>query len=140
VANWDHSRFVFGVVMILYCCGCVEEVQARLTNGYEIYPHRKDLFNIPFWRCDSCGNFVGCHYKTKNRTAPLGCIPTKELKKARMHIHEILDPLWKSGKFKRNALYKKLTVEFGWSYHTAKIRTVEEARDIYRFILNLSKQ
>ena len=125
--------------MQLYCCGCLDEVKVRLTSGCEIYPHRQDLSNLPFWKCDKCNNFVGCHHKTKNRIAPLGCVPTKELKSARSHIHKILDPLWKSGEFKRNALYKLISKQFGWAYHTAKIRSIEEAREIYRFILTITK-
>lgn len=123
------------IVMEIRCCGCNKRrVNARLTNGKEIYPHRKDLHSLPFWKCDDCGNFVGCHHKTKNRTQPLGCIPTPEIKNARKHIHQILDPLWKSGKYKRGYLYQLITERFGWKYHTAQIRSVEEAREIYKFI------
>lgn len=118
----------------IHCCDCGDKVQARLTDGREIYPHRPDLYALPFWKCDSCGNFVGCHHKTKNRTQPLGCIPTPEIKEARKHIHAILDPIWKSGKMKRNEIYKKLSDELGWKYHTAQIRSVEEARKVYRIV------
>lgn len=130
---WDFS-------MELYCCACERKVNPRLTDGSEIYPHRKDLYQLPFWKCDECGNFVGCHHKTENRTRPLGCIPTPEIKKARSHIHKILDPLWKSGRFKRSDLYGILSEKLGWKYHTAKIRSIEEARDIYRIILDIRKQ
>lgn len=118
----------------IWCCGCGEKVQARLTSGAEIYPHRKDLADLPFWKCDTCGNFVGCHHKTKNRTQPLGCIPTPEIKKARQHIHALLDPIWQSGKMKRQEIYKVLSDELGWKYHTAQIRSVEEARKVYRIV------
>ncbi len=64
--------------MLIYCCGCNEKIKARLTNGEEIYPHRTDLYLLPFWKCDSCGNFVGCHHKTDNPTKPLGCIPSHQ--------------------------------------------------------------
>ena len=120
--------------MKLHCCGCDEEVQARLTDGKEIYPHRQDLFDLPFWKCDVCGNFVGCHHKTSNRTSPLGCIPTPEIKRARQHIHALLDPIWESGKMKRKELYKAISSELGWNYHTAKIRSIEEARKAYRVV------
>ena len=69
------------------------DVEVRLTNGAEIYPHRKDLSELPFWKCDTCGNFVGCHHKTGDPTKPLGVIPTSEIKRARQHIHRILDPI-----------------------------------------------
>lgn len=61
----------------IFCCCCENDVHARLTDGREIYPHRHDLYSLPFWRCDGCGNHVGCHHKTKDRTRPLGVIPTR---------------------------------------------------------------
>ena len=85
-------------VKMIYCCGCGCDVQARLTNGKEIYPHRMDLDEVPFWKCDKCGNYVGCHHKTKQRTSPTGCIPTSEIRALRVQIHNIIDPLWKSVK------------------------------------------
>ena len=121
-------------MMVIYCCSCSKEINARLTDGKEIYPHRTDLHSLPFWKCDDCKNFVGCHHKTKDRTKPLGCIPTKELKNARQHIHAILDPIWKNGKISRVDIYKMISKHIGREYHTAEIRTIEEARDIYRFV------
>ena len=119
-------------VMRVWCCGCGCDVDARLTDGREIYPHRADLRSLPFWRCDTCGNFVGCHHKTKNRTAPLGCIPTPELKEARKHLHALIDPIWQSGRMGRRELYEAISREVGWNYHTAKTRTIEEARAAYK--------
>ncbi len=119
----------------IWCCGCNAEVSARLTDGREIYPHRRDLSDLPFWRCDSCGNFVGCHHKTTNRTNPLGVIPTPEIKNARQHIHRVLDPIWKSGRKPRKALYAEIADRLGRSeYHTADIRSVDYARRVYRVI------
>lgn len=120
--------------MLIRCCGCEKKVESRLTDGGEIYPHRPDLKSLPFWKCDACGDYVGCHHKTKNRTQPLGCIPTPEIKNARQHIHKLLDPIWQSGKMKRKELYKILSDRLGWKYHTANIRSVEEAREVYRII------
>lgn len=126
--------------MNLYCCGCGKDVSARLTGGREIYPRRPDLFDLPFWRCDACKNFVGCHHKTKNPTAPLGCIPTPEIKNARNHIHALLDPLWQGGKMNRRALYAEISKRVEWNYHTAKIRSVEEARKVYRIVRDIAKE
>ena len=120
--------------MEIYCCECKKEVDARLTDGAEIYPHRPDLHTLPFWKCDSCKNYVGCHHKTKNRTKPLGCIPNQQIKNARKKIHKILDPLWRSGRVDRKALYNAISEHIGWTYHTAKIRSIADARKIYRFI------
>lgn len=126
--------------MELYCCACAKKIEARLTDGTEIYPHRKDLRSLPFWKCDTCKNYVGCHHKTKNRTQPLGIIPTKELRAARGHIHKIVDPLWESGKVSRNKLYAMISKALGWQYHTAMIRSVEEAREVYAVVKKLSKE
>lgn len=119
----------------IYCCGCQSSVEARLTDGREVYPHRKDLAELPFWSCDACGNFVGCHHKTRDRTRPLGCIPTPEIKAARQHIHKVLDPIWRSGRFGRRELYSMIAHMLGIEeYHTAEIRSVEQAREVYRIV------
>jgi hypothetical protein len=122
--------------MLIYCCACKREVKARLTNGSEIYRARKDLHSLPFWKCDRCKNYVGCHHKTANRTKPLGNIPTKELRNARQHIHAILDPLWrcKCQCNRREEIYKELSNKLGYDYHTAEIKDIEEARKVWHLI------
>jgi len=124
--------------MIIYCCGCKKKIDARLTDGSEIYPHRSDLISLPFWKCDACHNYVGCHHKTSNRTQPLGCIPTSEIKNARKHIHKLLDPIWQSGGHKRVDIYKQISEKLGFRYHTANIRSIEEARDVYKIIREIA--
>lgn len=116
----------------IYCCGCARDVNARLTDGREVYPHRPDLSGLPFWKCDDCGNFVGCHHKTRQRTKPLGVIATREIKDARIKIHALIDPIWRSGKMQRSALYGKISAQIGKPYHSGEIRSIEEAREIYR--------
>ena len=113
--------------MKIYCCGCSQDTEANLVSGKEIYPHRPDLYSLPFWKCPVCNNFVGCHHKTKNRTQPLGSIPTPQIRQARKNIHAVLDPLWKSGKMKRSELYSTLSEIIGRQYHTAEINTMDEA-------------
>ena len=124
----------------IYCCACKKDVSARLISGAEVYPHRQDLHNLPFWTCDNCGNFVGCHHKTSNPTNPLGVIPCSQMKEYRKKIHQILDPLWKSGKMSRSAVYKMVSDKVGWEYHTAKIRTLREAKDIVSIAENISAE
>lgn len=121
----------------IHCCGCAREVPARLTDGREIYPHRPDLHALPFWRCDACGNFVGCHHQTANRTAPLGCIPTPELKAARKKLHALIDPIWQGGRMRRREVYAAISRQLGYSYHTAETRTLDEARAAYRAALEI---
>lgn len=123
----------------IYCCGCQSHVEARLTDGGEIYPHREDLQSLPFWKCDACGNHVGCHHKTSNPTAPLGYIPTPELRDARKHLHALIDPLWKSGRVRRKAIYEAISRDVGWKYHTAKTKSVDEARAAYRAALKFAR-
>lgn len=121
----------------LWCCNCNTEVKARLTNGKEVYNHIPKLHTLPFWKCDECNGIVGCHYKTNTPTKPLGCIPSPEIKNARKEIHKILDPLWEEKIYSRNDIYKMLTNYLGYTYHTAEIKNIEEARKIWRFIKSL---
>lgn len=125
----------------IYCCGCQREMTAQLVDGRKIYPHRPDLADLPFWECIVCGLFVGCHHKTKDRTRPLGCIPTKEIKAARQHIHRILDPIWKGKLMPRGKVYSRIAKAIGKEeYHTAEIRSVEEAREVYRAVQAIRRE
>src|SRR4051812_9276717 len=126
--------------ILLYCCGCSLDISARLTDGREVYPHRPDLYDLPFWKCDACGNHVGCHHQTKDRIRPLGVIPTPEMKRARQHIHAILDPLWKSGRLKRGDVYATLHEVLGHPYHTGELRTIQEARVVYKAVRSIQKR
>ncbi len=126
--------------MRIFCCGCQTIVKPRITTGEEIYPHRPDLYKLPFWICDACKNYVGCHHKSSNPTKPLGNIPTAELRNARKHIHAILDPLWKSGKMKRGRVYRAISDELGYQYHTAEIKTIDEARRVWMIVDRLRKE
>ena len=123
----------------IWCCGCGDHVSARLTDGSEIYPHRSDLTEIPFWKCDSCGNFVGCHHKTRDRTKPLGSIPTPELREARKQLHFLIDPLWRNGRRSRKALYAAISMKLGREYHTAEVNTIEEANKVREIVQILVK-
>jgi hypothetical protein len=123
--------------MIIYCCGCKIDIEARLTNGKEIYPHRPDLGHLPFWKCDKCKNYVGCHHKTRNSTKPLGNIPTKELIACRKKIHALMDPLWLKRTYKRNFIYNHLSMQLGYFYHTAEIKEVKEAEKVIEILKKL---
>lgn len=124
----------------IWCCTCQREVFARLTSGSEIYPRRNDLADIPFWKCDTCGEYVGCHYKTADKYRPLGVISTREIKNARKHIHALLDPMWRSGQVSRKNAYAYISRRVGKTYHTGEIKSVDEARAVYKMILELKKE
>lgn len=120
--------------MIIYCCNCNKAIIGRLTNGKEIYPHRKDLYKLPFWKCDCCNQFVGCHHKSNEPTMPLGCIPSPEIKYARQIIHTQLDIMWEN-KEQRTAIYTYLSKMLGYTYHTADIKHMGEI-DRVLYLLN----
>lgn len=124
----------------IYCTGCGEDVEARLTTGKERYPHRPDLYELPFWKCDTCLGYVGCHHKTNNPTSPLGYIATPAILDARKKIHALLDPLWKSGKIKRGQAYAYVTKRLGKTYHNGEIKSIEEAREIYKIVGQLHNE
>jgi hypothetical protein len=116
----------------IWCCQCQSDVTARLTDGAECYPHRIDLASLPFWKCDACAGFVGCHHKTQSRTRPLGHIADAAMRKARARIHELIDPEWQSGRFSRRGLYARIGRALGREYHTAELRSLKEADAVYR--------
>ena len=93
------SKIREGETMLIYCCNCNKEVDCYLTNGEEIYPHRQDLYNLKFYKCPHCGGYVGTH---KGKETPLGVIASTEIKKNRIKIHSLLDPLWKTKNIKEN--------------------------------------
>ena len=111
----------------IYCCGCKRSVVARLTSGVELYPFRPDLSALPFWICDTCQSYVGCHNKTKTPTKPLGVLATSEIIQKRKAIHRIIDPLWKTGKMKRKQVYGEMSRRLGYAFHSAEIRSVGQA-------------
>ena len=124
----------------IYCCECKNQSEVHLVGGDVIYPHRPDLYCKNFWKCLKCNNYVGCHDNSKNPTKEMGFIAGKEMKKARQFIHALLDPMWKGHKdrTKRGFIYNLIADELGKKeYHTAKIKTIEEAREVYKMLQNI---
>lgn len=126
--------------MKIYCTGCEQDVEARLTNGAERYPHRPDLAELPFWTHDGCDTWVGCHHKTSKPTRPLGFLATKEMFAYRSTIHDIIDPLWQYNHMKRGQVYAYMTRELGYQYHTGEIKTVKEAKRVFHIAEKLQKK
>lgn len=112
--------------MNIWCVQCQKEVDANLITGDVIYPHRFDLAHKYFYKCPNCGNYVGCH---PNTIKALGCIPTDELRRARMEVHNKFDYLWKCRVHKRADIYKVLSKHFGYNYHNGNTKSVEECRE-----------
>lgn len=117
--------------MKIFCINCNKDIEAVLTSGKEIYTHRTDLYNLKFYKCPICKNYVGCH---KGTDKPLGCIPTKQLKQARMKAHNYIDKYWKTGICKRKEIYKILSNHFGYEYHNGNTKTIEECEEAIKVI------
>ena len=126
--------------MNIYCTGCEKDVEARLTDGKERYPHRPDLAKLPFWHCDTCGAWVGTHWKTSKPKTPMGTLATPEMLEARKAIHALIDPIWKSGDVPRAKLYAFITRKTGKQYHTGELRTMDEAREVWKIAAELNNQ
>ena len=117
--------------MLIYCCKCNREVNAELTKGNIIYPHRPDLYSKNFYTCPHCKNYVGCHPGT---TRPLGVIPTPEIRIARHRLHVFMDPLWRNKQISRMKLYKLISKELGYTFHVGNIKSVSDCFMIYDIV------
>ena len=111
--------------MIVTCDYCGNP--AELVGGLVIYPHRPDLSNLRFWRCEPCRAYVGTH-KNSRTHAPLGRLATAELRTLKMSVHARFDPLWKSGQLSRSAAYAKLAAGIGIEQRKCHIGMFDEAR------------
>jgi len=126
--------------MKIYCMGCEQVVDARLSSGAERYPHRPDLAAIPFWTHDACGTWVGCHHKTDKPTRPLGILCTAEMLKWRVAIHDLIDPIWQNKHMKRGQIYAYMNRELGYVFHTGEIRTIDEAKRVFHIAEKLQQK
>lgn len=70
-----------------YCCR-----PTVLVHGRDLYPHLEHLADKPFYYCEPCVAWVGCHYGT---TEPLGRLANAELRKAKGNAHNAFDRIWK---------------------------------------------
>ena len=112
--------------MNIYCCSCEEDVEAKLVQGVDMFPVRDDLGEKYYWQCPECGCFTGTHEGSKKHK-PLGSIATREIKQYRMNLHDLIDPLWKSKYMTRKQVYKLISDELGYTYHTGDVGSVEDA-------------
>lgn len=72
------------------------------VSGDVIYPHRPDLRKKLFYQCEPCDAYVGTHQKSGE---PLGLPANRELRHARMRAHAAFDPVWRSGRMRRDLAY-----------------------------------
>ena len=96
-----------------------------LVTGDVIYPYRPDLRGKHFYRCPTCGAYVGCHPGT---TTPLGSVASAALRDARGRAHHAFDPLWKSGYLSRHGAYRWLADQLGVPRGECHIGMFDEAQ------------
>jgi hypothetical protein len=66
--------------------------KTAIVSGKEIYPHRKDLYSLRFYKCSPCDAYVGIH---KGTDKPFGRLANAELRKWKMKAHAAFDPIWR---------------------------------------------
>jgi len=115
-------------------CGAKSKLQsnALVYNGRE-YGNGKIFLCERF---PACRGYVGTH----NDGRPLGTIVDKDTKDLRIQVHAIIDPLWKSGQYKRGEVYRRIADALGKdTYHTGET-TAEECREILKTVPALFKK
>lgn len=98
---------------------------SKLVGGEVIYPHRPDLYDKQFYRCEPCDAYVGCHGKTKK---PLGRLANAGLRKLKMAAHRSFDRLWKDGEMGRSDAYAWLAEQLDIPGDECHIGMFDEAR------------
>jgi len=73
------------VVMCPYC-----DRKAELINSIEIY---KWASLGMLWICRLCDAYIGTHCNNP-RNLPLGRLANKKLRKLKIEVHKVFDPLW----------------------------------------------
>ena len=114
--------------MSVKCGECQQN--CKLVGGKKIYPHRKDLYNLRFYKCPDCGAYAGCH---GDSTRPKGVPANKATRDARMRTHALFDPLWKGKKeirrfASRKAAYKAMAADLGMSSSEAHIGMMDVSK------------
>ena len=79
------------------------------------------------WLCPN-RHYVGCHQNTQR---PKGTFADRKIREARMAAHAVIDPLWKSGAYKRSTVYEQLSLAFGKQIHIGEA-TKEECAEIIK--------
>jgi len=90
--------------------------QAEWVENKEIYKRNYGK-SYMVYLCRKCDAYVGCH---NNSRKPLGIMANKETRDWRMKAHKVFDPLWKSGKIKRERAYGFLQRRLGYKVHIAE--------------------
>jgi hypothetical protein len=120
----------------IICQYCSNE--AKEVTGKEIYPHRKDLYNLKFYQCEPCNAYVGCHRKSG---VPFGTLANANTRKARNKAHAHFDKFWKGRKMDRKDCYILLSHFMGISVKKTHIGNfnVEQCGMVLEFKPDITK-
>lgn len=116
MANDNAKRLNIGHVLKRPCHYCQGAI--TLVTGFDIYPHRQDLWDLPFWRCAGCYAYSGCHKGTTHAKARVANKTTRDL---RREAHAFIDPIWQGGYRTRKWVYEQLRQVTGTSKKEAHI-------------------
>lgn len=64
--------------------------------------------------CRPCDAYVSVH---KGSNTPMGTMANKTLRELRKKVHNIIDPIWQSGKLHRAQVYNRLSNHLGVDYY-----------------------
>ena len=124
---------------LVFCAVCNLDVEANLVKGKAVFGRKGNNKNLLFWECPCCRNHVSIH--KNGRHSPRGIIVGPEVRDARITIHELADPLWKSGHIEREKLFRILSKRIGRRInHIGEIRNTYEANEITECLCILHKE
>lgn len=89
--------------VITKCNICNSELVTKVDSK-KIYNNPKWHGRI-MWKCLDCGAYVSCIPGTDE---PAGTLADADLRLLRIKVHNLIDPLWESGRFTRNRVYQSL--------------------------------
>ena len=110
---------------------------AELVPGRTAYPHRSDLHELWFWRCNPCDAQVGCHrggarvnvgggvQVESDGTLPLGRLANAPLRSARLRAHDLFEQLWRNGGMTRAEAYGWMAAVLGVHPDSARFALLE---------------
>lgn len=96
------------------CPYCNKE--AKYGPNEEYYGRRFGRSYMCYY-CKDCDAYVGTH---NNTTRALGTMANHELRKKRMAVHALIDPLWKEGGYSRGKVYQMLSDALGREVHVGE--------------------
>jgi hypothetical protein len=82
------------------------------------------------WHCDRCKASVGCHNGT---ISPFGLMATGKVRRLRVEVHRVFDPLWKNAGLSRDEAYFWLQTTLGISAEACHISMLSEKQLIVAF-------